>query len=475
MAQNKSSAFKPTPQQLRRNPLITSAGIQMLKRLREHSDAPRWNHEAGDRLDKAALTQVRTFEKALHEKRTGIKQGPPSDKMIGRILSLRNRIISYRERIPLSMDIEKDWNDIPTMSREDLAVSLENNVPLDADLDRVIVYRTAGTSGHPLLVPHDPVAAACYQPMITYALGRYSVRPRLGPKSVACFLVGAQARTVTYPTVLSFWKGSGFAKLNIHPAQWPTPESPHRYFADLNPGFLTGDPISFAEMMRMQIPVQPSALITTAVALSLGLKKRLLRTYGCPVIDWYSLTETGPIGYACPKGHGYHILPHDLYVEALDANGASAGDGQRGEITVTGGRNPFLPLLRYRTGDWGRLDFENCPCGDPMPRILDLEGRAPVLFRSTGGGIINPVDVSRVLREFPFVQHELTQEKDLSCRLSVRPVGASESVNATEVIASLRTLLGPDAKISVRVDKRLGDRKGGGKVTPYKSELLLED
>ena len=78
---------------------------------------------------------------------------------------------------------------------------------------------------------------------------------------------------------------------------------------------------------------------------------------------------------------------------------------------MTGGRNPFLPLLRYRTGDWGRLDDAPCACGDPMPRIVALEGRAPVLFRSAAGGSVNPVDVSGVLRAHPIVQHELVQQR----------------------------------------------------------------
>ena len=31
--------------------------------------------------------------------------------------------------------------------------------------------------------------------------------------------------------------------------------------------------------------------------------------------------------------------------------------GERGEITLTGGFNFCLPLLRYRTGDFASLDF----------------------------------------------------------------------------------------------------------------------
>ena len=35
----------------------------------------------------------------------------------------------------------------------------------DAALDRMVIYRTAGTTGHPITVPHHPVAIRCYEPL----------------------------------------------------------------------------------------------------------------------------------------------------------------------------------------------------------------------------------------------------------------------------------------------------------------------
>ncbi|HSR12623.1 MAG TPA: hypothetical protein VLS90_14370, partial [Thermodesulfobacteriota bacterium] len=385
-----SSRFPPTEELLARNPLITPSGVRMIRRMREHPDAPRWNHEAGDRIGAEDLRALKDFDRDLRARRGRRNPGPPSCDILERIEGLRSTVISFTERVPPGLDLETGWDRVATVSRENIRAGIEKLVPLDADLSRLIVYKTAGVTGHPLLVPHDARAAACYQPMLSFALGRYGIRPRFGPGKIACMLVCAQAATVAYPTVLSFWNGAGFAKINIRLSEWPTPESPGRFFREFSPFFLTGDPISFSEMMKMNIPVQPAALITTAVALSGGLKKKLEKKYRCPVIDWYSLTETGPIGYACPAGGGYHVLPHDLHVEAVDESGRQVRGCERGEITVTGGRNPFLPLLRYRTGDWGRIDYERCPCGDPMPRIMDLEGRRPVLFRAVDGSIVNP-------------------------------------------------------------------------------------
>jgi len=288
---------------------------------------------------------------------------------------------------------------------------------------------------------------------------------------VSCFLIGAQAHTVTYPTVLSAWNGAGFAKLNLRQSEWPSETSAQRYFRDMMPRLLTGDPISFSEMLRLEIPARPAALISTAVAMSAALRNKLRSAYECPVIDWYSLTETGPLAYLCRLGEGHHVLPHDVHVEALFSDGSPVPPGERGEIAVTGGRNPFLPLLRYRTGDYGRLECAPCECGDPTPRIFDLEGRAPVLLRAADGSAVNPVDLSRILRELPIVQHELRQHADLSCEIVIRALGTPPDREA--IRDALRAALG-DVRIEVRFDPQLGDRSEG-KVVPYRSDFLLED
>jgi phenylacetate-CoA ligase len=240
----------------------------------------------------------------------------------------------------------------------------------------------------------------------------------------------------------------------------------------MEPRFLTGDPISFAEMLRMEIDARPMALVTTSVALSPDLRRRLTQRFHAPVIDWYSMVETGPVGYACPLGGSYHLLPPDMHVEVLRPDGGASAVGERGEIAVSGGRNVFAPLFRYRTGDYGRIDFEACPCGDPMPRLFDLEGREPVLIRSADGTPVTTVDLSRLLREFPLLLHEFTQRADRSCQLTARPLPGAQ-VDAEVIAAALKRVLGA-LPLEICFDATLGDRLEG-KALPYRSELLLED
>ncbi len=456
---------------LERSPLLTPDGDRMIRNLREHPDAPRFNYITGDRLHPEDLDPIACFREQLRTAR-GPRTRQVPDAILEQFERGRKLIPWLRRHIPLDANLQRDWDQLPTTSRANLAVHAYQFVPDDQPLERLIIYRTAGTTGHPISIPHHPVAVRCYEPMIDFALERHGAKIAFDPHSVACFLVGAQIRTYTYATVLCNWSGAGFAKLNIRQTEWPQQGSQARYFEEFAPKLLTGDPISFAEMLRMDLPAKPAALITTSVAMSPSLRTRLAEHYRAPVIDWYSMVETGPIGYACPRGYGYHLLPHDLHAEVLRPDGTPCAPGKRGEIVVTGGRNPLLPLFRYRTGDFGVMDYSPCACGDPMPRFLDLEGRQPLLLRSADGTPVSSVDISRLLREFPLLLHEFTQHADRSCELVARGLPDARP-DRDAIAAALGGLLG-GLPLTVRFDPELGDRLEG-KAMPYRSELMVED
>jgi phenylacetate-CoA ligase len=450
------------------SPAANAASRAKIAALYSHQSAPRWNHPAGDRLTHAEVTRLSVFAKDFAQART--TRGVQPDASI--LAWAQSRIAAtplFRGRMDADADLAAQWAELPTTSREDIASHAARMVPDDAPLERMIIYRTAGATGHALLVPQDALAVACYLPLLNFALAQYGVDTNFSADDTACFLVGSQRRTVTYPTVMSGWGGAGFAKLNLFAEEWPDAAAREDYFRHFAPRLLTGDPLSFADMLEAGIGGQPKALVTTAVAMSGALKARLQAAYGCPVIDWYSLTETGPLGYACTQGHGYHWLPHDVHLETLDETGQPTTG--RGEITVTGGRNPYIPLLRYRTGDWGRIDFEPCSCGDPMPRLLELEGRAPVRFHAGGGTYIGTQDVATILRRYPLVQHRFEQWSDGTCSLTYRALAGASWLRA-ELEAALRALL--HQNVVLREDAELGRRGAVDKVIPYASKMIEE-
>jgi len=198
-------------------------------------------------------------------------------------------------------------------------------------------------------------------------------------------------------------------------------------------------------------------MISSAMALLPALRARLEERFGCPVLDIYSTCESGPIALA--SGDRFRILPNDLFVEIVDPLGQPCRPGTRGEIALTGGRNPYFPMLRYRTGDTAVMEFD----GD-VPLLRDFEGRLPVVFLNAAGGTVNNLDVTTVLRPFALAQFSLHQNLDRSLSFLHRG-GESEQ---PAIVAALRSLFGDDQNIDMG---SIPDDRW--KVVPYSSDLPI--
>lgn len=450
-----------------RNPLLDTAGWRMFRFLHEHPQAPRWNYQVGDRLLAEDLPALHAYRQRIIQERPRWQPGPP-DWLLAWVERQRPQVPLWRSRLPVGLDPRRDWVHLPTTCREDIASRIEQLVPQDAELSRLIVYETNGTStGHALVVPNHPAAVALNHPLLEFALARHGVRPRFDAQLVACVNVGAEARTVTFATVFAAWNNAGFAKVNLHEASWSRDQA-RRFFAEVQPEFLTGDPVAFAAYADWAIDYKPMAMVSTATMLSAELKQQLQARHACPVIDFYSTTETGPIAYAGPNDAGFSQLPPDLYLEVLDPDGYPVEAGALGEITVSGGRNPYLPLLRYRTGDHARLDPAGNP-QDPAPRLHDLHARAPVLFRAASGASVHPLDIAYELRTQSWVQHELLQGADGSLRLTIRP-GLTARIDRQALRDGFHALFGK-LPLEIIEDPQLGSNRPGGKVIAYRREI----
>lgn len=129
-------------------------------------------------------------------------------------------------------------------------------------------------------------------------------------------------------------------------------------------------------------------------------------------------------------------------------------------MTLTCDRNPFLPLLRYRTGDFAALD-----AAGSRPMLVGLEGRPPVRFVAADGRRVNSIDVTQALQRFALPQFTLHQHADGSLLLRVR----ARDPEVEQLRAALAPLLGERRELTVA--PLAGD---GSKLVQYTSDLPLE-
>jgi phenylacetate-CoA ligase len=440
-----------------RFPLQTPEGQARLRWLEEHPHAPRFNHLGVDRLTEAGLLRVQAFEDELNTAARGWAPGQAPAWLDTFARRAWHSVPHYRAYGPPP----GDFFDIPTTSRADLSRAPWSFVPDDAPLAGLIVYQTSGTTGHPLDILSDPATAAHYLPLLRRALAIHGVAlepAAAGAPPVTIALICAQASTYTYAAVSSYLNHAGFVKLNLHPADWRDPADPARFLDDCRPLVFSGDPVSLAALAALDLHHRPQAVVSTAMALLPGLRHELAQAFGCPVIDVYSMNEAGPIAVADPRGEGHLLLSHRLYVEVLDPEGAPCPAGERGEITLSGGFNPYLPLLRYRTGDYASLDLSD----RRQPRLLGLEGRAPVMFRDRAGRPLNNIDVTAALKPLALPQFTLHQAADGALTLRLPPDRLQDDLPR----AALLSVFGAGQAISVLPL----EAHAGGKVVQYSSE-----
>lgn len=426
-----------------RYPTLTSDGKQMLDFMREHPCAPIFRNKSGNRLTREDLTEL-----GIHETQTATARirNDGADWLPRFIAETYADVPYYRELgfAPSSL------KDVPTVSRKDFSSDIAQFVPDSVSVERMMHFQTSGTTGHPLLVPSHPQVAGRYLSYHKRALERFGVTPRNGKGEVGVILLGFQKKCFTYVSVTPQMNESGLAKINLHPNDWNNPSDRAAYLDGMAPEIIAGDPISFTELLKLPMQHRPKAMLSVAMMLTDGLREKLERKFDCPVLDIYSMNEVGPIGVFDPKIGAHVLLQERLVVETLDPEGFPVAPGERGEITVSGGFNFCLPLLRYRTGDFGVIDTHE---GHPI--IEGLQGRRAVRFRTVTHEWLNNVDVSHALTALPLSQFGLHQRSDGSLIFYASAKTPKTTIKAVEILTVLFGGLPIDVEMIEAEDKAL--------------------
>jgi phenylacetate-CoA ligase len=116
-----------------------------------------------------------------------------------------------------------------------------------------------------------------------------------------------------------------------------------------------------------------------------AVRSEIEAAWGATVADTFGMSDVwSTMGGACGEGEGLHLTVrgHAL-LEVIDPeSGASLPleDGVSGEFVWTHLCREASPLLRYRSGDLGRVWTSRCACGRDTPRIR-IDGRRDDMLR----------------------------------------------------------------------------------------------
>ncbi len=167
-------------------------------------------------------------------------------------------------------------------------------------------------------------------------------------------------------------------------------------------------------------------------------KKLQIKAY-----DIYGLSEIiGPgVSFECEHQCGLHINEDHFIPEIIDPNTCEVlPEGERGELVFTTITKEGLPIIRYRTHDLTRLNYEKCACGRTLVRMNKCTGRSDDMLIIRGVNLF-PSQIESVLLELKETSPHYLLEVDRINNLDVLELKVEvEDEFYTDTISELQNL-----------------------------------
>ena len=160
-----------------------------------------------------------------------------------------------------------------------------------------------------------------------------------------------------------------------------------------------------AETMK-EMGISPDSLqlrvgIFGAEPWSENMRKEIETKLKIKAIDIYGLSEVIGPGVSCECEHqcGMHINEDHFIPEIIDPETLEpVATGEIGELVFSTVTKEGMPIIRYRTRDLTRLNYEKCACGRTLVRMEKCMGRTDDMLIIRGVNVF-PSQIESVLLE----------------------------------------------------------------------------
>ncbi len=207
------------------------------------------------------------------------------------------------------------------------------------------------------------------------------------------------------------------------------------------------------------------------------LRDLIEKGFGLFSTDNYGMSELmGPgVSGECVERDGLHFAEDHFLPEIIDpVTEKPLGEGENGELVVTTLTKEGIPLLRYRTKDITKLNYQTCKCGRTHARMDKVKGRSDDMLKIRGVNVF-PSQIESVMANIegisPHYQLVLTRRNYtdyLEVKIELVDASLLENYAGLEAlrqsaVSKLRTVLGIDAKVTLVSPRSLERYEGKAK------------
>ena len=377
------------------------------------------------------------------------------------------KVVPYRQKMeeakvkPEDIKNLKDLRRLPFITKQDM----RDNYPFGlfaVPKDQLVrIHASSGTTGKPTVVGYTKKDLEIW----TECVSRIAAMGGATEKDVAqiCFGYGM------FTGALGLHFGLENMGAAIVPSSTGNTEKQIMFMKDFGTTLLVATPsyaLRIGEVAK-QMGIDPKTDLQVKIGLvgsellTEAMRTEMHKLWGedMLVTSNYGMSELmGPgVSGECEQLCGMHVNEDFFIPEIIDPKTEEVlPPGEKGELVITCIYKEALPLIRYRTKDITRLNYEPCKCGRTTVRMENLDGRTDDMLKIRGVNVF-PSQIEEVLLGIDEIgpHYEIiVTRKDHSDILKIRvelmePMDAYKELRALEkkIKQRLRIVLGLDAKI----------------------------
>lgn len=179
--------------------------------------------------------------------------------------------------------------------------------------------------------------------------------------------------------------------------------------------------------------------------------------------DNYGMSELNGPGMSgeCRERDGLHINEDHFLCEVIDSKTGDVLDkGSTGELVVTNLTKRGIPMLRYRTKDITRINYEPCACGRTTARMHKIIGRSDDMLKIRGVNVFPSqvesalIGISEIGPHYQLVVRREGYADTLEVRVELIDGSLLERYGELEALQlrihdRIKTILGIEIKVSL--------------------------
>ncbi|MHB0937011.1 MAG: phenylacetate--CoA ligase family protein [Armatimonadota bacterium] len=347
----------------------------------------------------------------------------------------------------------EDLRRLPIMEKEPIRQDPWRFVREDYQRKRLVVHKTSGTTGKSLHIYWSREGLPWWWALHEERVRRWAGVSQALPRA----MIGGRPIVRGSTTAPPFWRfNRHWRQLYMSSYHISPTTAPHyigalrRYGSRWITGYGSAISLLGEHLLEQPAELDIKAVLTSGDTVTPRQRQAIEEGFRTRMFDYYGSAEGCCVISECERG-SLHVQPEAGILEILGEEGNPCPPGVEGEFICTGLGNDAMPLVRYRTGDYGCWSKRpKCACGRQSPLVGHITGRTDDYLVLPDGR--RQGRLSTAMKQAPSVkQAQLAQDAPDHAWLLVVPDAGYRDEDGKALLDDLFSRIGSHA---IRIDVR---------------------